>query len=219
MRKSFFPGAWRPARRRPPSVPPAAQPLLVMFYGIILSYFAFPSSSGRAPLPPFPRSLARSFPERAREAEGDRGRGVGACSAAAAARSQVLFLSLHSSRATTTFLRRFLNLLLSCSRARDGQRQGGRERGGFVGTCSLLHSSPALPPSLPSLSVFSLIPDDSVLALMEANSIFRDCSRVIRGGGVRGRQVFCSFPTSFPLPFLSFGHFLLVEVVPCPTRS
>ena len=136
MRKSFFPGAWRPARRRPPSVPPTAQPLLVMFYGIILSYFAFPSSSGgRAPL----RSLALFPRERERERE------TGGACAAAAARSQVLFLSLHSSRATTTFLRRFLNLLLSCSRARDRGRR--RERGGFVGTCSLLHSSPALPPS------------------------------------------------------------------------
>ena len=117
--------------------------LLVMFYGIILSYFAFPSSSGRAPLPPFPRSLARSFPERAREAEGDRGRGVGACSAAAAARSQVLFLSLHSSRATTTFLRRFLNLLLSCSRARDRDREGER------GLCRNLFAAPLLQSSLP----------------------------------------------------------------------
>ena len=70
MRKSFFPGAWRPARRRPPSVPPTAQPLLVMFYGIILSYFAFPSSSGRAPLPPSPaRSLALFPRERERQRE------------------------------------------------------------------------------------------------------------------------------------------------------
>ena len=99
----------------------------------------------------------------------------------------------------------------------EGQRQGGRE--GALSELVRCSTPPVLPPSLPSLSVFSLIPDDSVLALMEANSIFRDCSRVIRGGGVRGRQVFCSFPTSFPLPFLSFGHFLLVEVVPCPTRS
>ena len=86
----------------------------------------------------------------------------------------------------------------------EGQRQGGRE-----GALSELVrcSTPPQPSLLPSLSVFSLIPDDSVLALMEANSIFRDCSRVIRGGGVRGRQVFCSFPTSFPLPFLSSDTF------------